>query len=73
MYRLYTILYNRQHENKKGPTDEEIEVAAGRRLMNPEAASAWLAELEKASNRLADAFNKQILKAQVCSRTFFGR
>lgn len=46
-------------------------MAAGCRLMNPEAANAWLVELERASNRLADTFNKQILKAQVWSMSFF--
>lgn len=67
MFRLYNILYNRQRDSKKGPTDDEIDVAAGRRIMDPNAANAWLVELEKATNRLADAFNKQIQKAEVCS------
>ena len=63
MYHLYTILYN----HGKPPTANEIEVAAGYKIMDPEAANTWLVELEKATNKLADAFNKQVQCAQVCS------
>ena len=63
MYHLYMILYN----HGKPPTADEIEVAAGHKIMDPEAANTWLVELEKAMNKLADAFNRQVQHAQVCS------
>jgi len=65
MFCLYNILYTHQCNNNKGPTDDEIKVAAGRRIMNAKAANAWLVELKKTTTRLADTFNKQMQKAQV--------
>ena len=35
--------------------------------MDPEAENTWLVELEKATNKLADTFNRQVQHAQVCS------
>ena len=55
-------------ETSSATSDSDIEeIAAGRKIMDPEAANTWLVELEKAMNKLADAFNRQVQHAQVCS------
>ena len=55
-------------ETSSAASDSDIEeIAAGHKIMDPEAANTWLVELEKAMNKLADAFNRQVQCAQVCS------
>ena len=55
-------------ETSSAASDSDIEaIAAGHKIMDPEAVNTWLVELEKATNKLADAFNRQVQRAQVCS------
>jgi hypothetical protein len=61
MYCLYEVL--------KGcstpPTDEELLIATGKKVLDPEAASEFLQKLENASNTIIQAFNQQNLKDAV--------
>ena len=51
-------------ETSSAASDSDIEeIAAGCKIMDPEAVNTWLVELEKATN----AFNRQVQCAQVCS------
>ena len=64
MYRLYEVLKGRSTP----PTDEELLIAAGKKVLDPKAASEFLQKLENASNTIIQAFNQQNLKDVVCSK-----
>jgi hypothetical protein len=61
MYRLFTVLKNR----KEPPTEEEILIASGKKVLDPATAVDYLRQLEHAPNTIVDAFNQQIQKAAV--------
>jgi hypothetical protein len=61
MYRLFLILKNRPTP----PTDEEALIASGKKILDSGKATEYLVQLEKASNTIIDAFNKQIEKPDV--------
>jgi hypothetical protein len=63
MYHLYKVL--KAHSTP--PTDDELLIAAGKKVLNAKAASEFLQKLEKASNTIIKAFNQQNLKDAVCS------
>jgi hypothetical protein len=66
MYRLFTVLKNR----KEPPTEEEILIASGKKVLDPATATDYLRQLENASNTIVDVFNHQIQKAAVRSGSF---
>ncbi len=53
MHRLYTIL----HERKESPTEEEIEIANGTKVLDVKSAMNYLKKLELASENIVQAFN----------------
>ncbi|KAJ7825783.1 hypothetical protein B0H13DRAFT_1918506 [Mycena leptocephala] len=55
MHRLYEILKRRS----ESPTQEELDIAAGKNHLDSAAASAYLGKLETASNSILAAFRKQ--------------
>ena len=66
MYQLFCILNNRDEP----PTEDEIAVAQGRKMMDPKVADEWLQKLEKSSKNLSDMFKRQIDQTAVCSLLF---
>jgi hypothetical protein len=63
MYRLYEVLKGRSTP----PTDEELLIAAGKKVLDSQAATEFLRKLENASNTIIQAFNQQNLKDAVRS------
>ena len=61
MHRLYLILKDR----KEPPTDDEIAIAAGRKVLDPALAADYLVQLEKTSTNLVNAFKQQSQRAVV--------
>ncbi|KAG2139130.1 uncharacterized protein EDB93DRAFT_1071536, partial [Suillus bovinus] len=59
MYRLYLLL--KSHGTP--PTNDELRIAWGEKVLNPAAAAQYLVQLEQASVNIFDAFNKQVTKA----------
>jgi hypothetical protein len=45
------------------PTEDELKLAQGEMVLDPDAAAAYLMQLKQASANLVDAFNKQVNKA----------
>jgi hypothetical protein len=62
MHRLYLILKDRDEL----PTEEEKDIAAGKKTIDPAHAAKYLFELEKASTSIVDLFNQQHQHAAVC-------
>lgn len=63
MFRLYTILKSRPEGSI---TQEEIDIASGKRPLTAEASSEFLGGLEAQSESIRDAFTKQKEQAAVC-------
>ena len=61
MHRLYLILKDR----KEPPTDDEIAIAAGRKVLDSALADDYLVQLEKTSTNLVNAFKQQSQRAAV--------
>ncbi|KAK0437750.1 uncharacterized protein EV420DRAFT_1280417 [Desarmillaria tabescens] len=59
MHRLYTIL----HERKDSPTEEEIEIANGTKVLDVKSAMNYLKKLELASKNIVQAFQRQTVQA----------
>jgi len=55
MYRLHLILKGRDEP----PTQEEKDIAAGKKTIDPARAAEYLVELEKASTSIVNLFNRQ--------------
>jgi len=55
MYRLYLILKDRTNS----PTDEELAIASGKKVLDAEAADSYLGRVEVASANLRSMFAKQ--------------
>jgi hypothetical protein len=62
MYQLYKLLKGRSTL----PTDEELLIAARKKVLNPKATSEYLQKLENTSNTIVQAFNQQNLKNAIC-------
>jgi hypothetical protein len=60
-YRLYQYL----QDKKSPPTDEEVEIAQGRRAIDPEKLHAYVAQVERETDTLLKMFAKQRMKVQV--------
>jgi hypothetical protein len=63
LYRLYILLKGRD----KPPTQDEIAIASGRKVLDPAKATAYLDELKKASTTIVDLFHRQAEQTKVCS------
>ena len=61
MHQLYLIL----KDHKEPPTDDEIAIAAGRKVLDPALAADYLVQLEKTSTNLVNAFKQQSQRAVV--------
>ncbi len=61
MHCLYTIL----HGHTQPPTDEEIEIASGKRKLDMKATTDYLKKLEIASKNIVQAFQRQATQAAV--------
>jgi hypothetical protein len=61
MYRLYIVLKDRATL----PTEEEVEIASGKKTLDPAMAAEYLGKLEKASNSIVAAFKQQAQKTMV--------
>ena len=59
MYWLYLILKSRGTP----PTEDELKMARGEKVLDLAAAAAYVTQLEQASTNLVDTFNKQVNKA----------
>ena len=55
MHQLYLVL----KDCKEPPTDDEIAIASGRKILEPEKATDYLLKLEKASSNLINIFKQQ--------------
>jgi hypothetical protein len=64
MFRFYSILKNQRPEGHI--TDEEINIASGRRLLTAEASTEFLSGLEAQLENIKNAFAKQQERAIVC-------
>src|SRR4051812_16878979 len=61
MYRLYMVL----KDHATLPTEEEVEIASGKKTLDPAMAAEYLIQLEKASNSIVAAFKQQAEKTMV--------
>ena len=61
MYRLYEVLKARPEP----PTTEELDIASGRKKLDPSAAGEYISKLEKASENIIDALQRQAERATV--------
>ena len=62
MYRLYEVL----HQRPEPPTSEEEDIASGKCVLEKDASREYLSQLEKASENIVKALEKQAAKAVVC-------
>jgi hypothetical protein len=62
MHHLYLILKDREEP----PTEEEKEIAAGKKTLDQARAAEYLVEMEKASTGIVNLFNQQHQHAAVC-------
>jgi hypothetical protein len=62
MYRLFSVLKDRKGEPI---TQEEIDIASGKKTLNPGQAKIYFTNLEVASENLRAAFEKQAANAAV--------
>jgi hypothetical protein len=62
MYHLHLILKDREEP----PTEEEKDIAAGKKTLDKVRAAKYLVEIEKASTSFVDLFNQQHWHATVC-------
>ncbi len=66
MHRLYLILKARLDTNPQAiVSEEEIELAAGRKVLNPNQATEYIKKLEVAAENIVRAFEKQAADAAV--------
>lgn len=65
MYRLFIVLKARITLGGSSITDEEVEIAAGRKVLDSCVANKYLFKLESTAQRIVDAFWKQVEDAAV--------
>ena len=68
MFKLFSVLKDRS--SNQPPTAEELDIASGKKMLDPEKAKAWFTNLEAASQNIHQAFQKQAEVAAV-SQVFF--
>ncbi len=66
MYQLYEVLY----KWPEPPTTEEEEIASGKRTLDNDASHQYLSQLEKASENIVKALEKQAAKVLVCACSY---
>ncbi|KAG2041342.1 hypothetical protein BDR03DRAFT_979344 [Suillus americanus] len=69
MYRLYLYLKDRAEP----PTEDEVAMASGKKILDPTQAAEYLLQLEKASSNIVEAFNHQNQKPtgiRICLSSF---
>ncbi|THV02013.1 hypothetical protein K435DRAFT_654185, partial [Dendrothele bispora CBS 962.96] len=59
IFRLYEIL----HQRSEPPTSKEIEIASGKKALDPKSVHAYLSKLERASKDIQKALENQAAKA----------
>ncbi|KAG1781172.1 hypothetical protein EV702DRAFT_956436, partial [Suillus placidus] len=59
LYRLYILLKSRG----TAPTDDELRIARGEKVLDATSAAQYLVQLEQSSVNIVDTFNKQVTKA----------
>jgi hypothetical protein len=64
MYRLYCVLKDRN----ESPTPDEIAIASGNKVADPDLQAEWLKKLENTSDNIQKAFAAQEAQAAVCFR-----
>ena len=67
MFKLFSVLKDRSGDQQA--TAEELEIASGKKMLDPEKAKEWFSNLEAASQNIHQAFQKQAEVAAV--RQFF--
>lgn len=68
MFKLFT--YIKERPSDQLITKEEIEIASGRKVLDPGQATLYLKDIENASENLRQAFEKQEKQAAVCYEYF---
>ena len=63
MYRLYTLL--KERPPSQPPTEDELDVAAGKKVLGAIQAKEWFKNLEKVSANIREAFEQQSAAAAV--------
>lgn len=63
MYRLYT--HFKERPASQPPTEEEIDVAAGKKVLTTAQAKTWFRNLENASSNIRQALEQQAAAASV--------
>ncbi|KAG0693873.1 hypothetical protein DFH29DRAFT_815918, partial [Suillus ampliporus] len=63
MYRLYLYLKDRAEP----PTEDEVAMASGKKILDPTQAAEYLLQLEKASSNIVEAFNHQNQRVAVAN------
>ena len=63
MYRLYELLKTRPEP----PTQEELDMASGWTKLNASAFGAYISKLEKASENIVEALQRQAVWTAVCT------
>ena len=63
MFKLFSVLKDRSGDQQA--TAEELEIASGKKILNPVKAKEWFTNLEAASQNIHQAFQKQTEVAAV--------
>ena len=69
MFKLFTMLKDRSSEQPV--TQEELDIACGKKLLDPAKAKAWFNNLEAASKNVRQAFEKQVEASAVRWGSYF--
>lgn len=69
MFKLYTIFKIRSGD--RPPSNEELDIAQGRKVLDPSKAKAWFNNLEAASENIRQAFERQTTAAAVSIYSHF--
>ena len=63
MFKLFSVLKDRSGDQQA--TAEELEIASGKKMLDPEKAKEWFSNLDAASQNIHQAFQKQAEVAAV--------
>ena len=63
MFKLFSVL--KDHCGDQQATAEELEIASGKKMLDPAKAKEWFTNLEAASQNIHQAFQKQAEVAAV--------
>jgi hypothetical protein len=68
MFKLFTLLKDRSSDQPV--TQEELDIACGKKGLDPAKAKAWFNNLEAASENVRQAFEKQVEASAVCQGSY---